>query len=499
LCSKPYAIVGFPVITTSAGLLCDLLRYNLDIFTVHNIDEVQRTLVDLKHLGYKMVLGDTITNTTAKHIGLNAILITSGNESIITAFDQATKLCRSYFYVKNDNRFLEDVIKGQDNSTVVFDSEQNIFFSTFSEDRNEHILEVLKEEVTETLTSGRHKFFKNIEGQLYSIISEKINSHTKDYVAFYFSSDYVPMARSKYGIKYSTRKEIQELYFNSFSSITNASNDMHSKLTSMNQSNNPIMIMGEIGTGKTQTANLLYSQSKLSHNPLITINCPLISEKGWGFLTNHYNSPLNNKDNTLFFKDLNSLTESWRKELLSIIVDINVQKRNRVILSCAKKKSDPLPDEAFDYINKLSCMTIMLPPLSERVEEIPTLSSLLLNTLNIDLAKQIIGFEPEALALLQEYTWPYNYSQFKRILHELVVLTSSPYINAKIVNEVLKKEPSFDLSSSNLSNVLDSSLTLNEINHQLTHMMLNETKGNQSEAAKRLGISRTTLWRYLKG
>ena len=74
-----YAIVGFPAITGSAHLLCDLLQYKIDIFTIHNQNEVQATLKELKRKGYRMVLCDMIANTIAKQIGLNAILITSGS------------------------------------------------------------------------------------------------------------------------------------------------------------------------------------------------------------------------------------------------------------------------------------------------------------------------------------------------------------------------------------------------------------------------------------
>ena len=91
-----YAIVGFPGIISSAKLLCDLLQYKVETFTIHNSRQVEETLQMLKKRGYRMILCDMIASTTAKRLGLNAILITSGNESISSAFDQAVKLCSSY-------------------------------------------------------------------------------------------------------------------------------------------------------------------------------------------------------------------------------------------------------------------------------------------------------------------------------------------------------------------------------------------------------------------
>ena len=64
--SDKYAVVGFPSITSSAHLLCDLLQYKIDIVTIHNENEVESTLRELKKNGCRMILCDMISNTTAK-------------------------------------------------------------------------------------------------------------------------------------------------------------------------------------------------------------------------------------------------------------------------------------------------------------------------------------------------------------------------------------------------------------------------------------------------
>ena len=98
-----YAIVGFPSITGSAHFLCDLLRYQIDIFTIHNEEEAESVLHGLKQEGYRMVVGDMISYTKAKDMGLNAILITSGVESIGSALDQAVKISASYTKTYHEN------------------------------------------------------------------------------------------------------------------------------------------------------------------------------------------------------------------------------------------------------------------------------------------------------------------------------------------------------------------------------------------------------------
>lgn len=495
--SDQYAIVGFPAITVSAHLLCDLLQYRIDIFPIHNESEVQNVLTGLKSKGYRMVLCDMITHTLAKELGLNAILITSGTESIQTSFDQAVKICRGFTQVREENRFYTRLLKDQDQDTVVFDSDKSICFSTLERESDIFIQEILSEEVEETLSAKSHKFFKNIQGKLYAFVGKSIRMSGKHYAAFYFSPSNVPMAGSKYGIKYSSLKEVENHFFNSFYSITSTIG-MQNLIEQINETHYPVMILGEVGTGKEQVAGILYAQSSFSSNPLITINCSLLTDKGWAFLTNHYNSPLNDNNNTIYFQNLDSLTEERNKYLLSIIIDGNLTKRNRVLFSCVCNPSQCTQEKATEYVNTLSCMTICLPPLRERSEDIPALSSLYLNTLNLNLAKQIIGFEPDALNLLMEYSWPYNYTQFKRILSEISVITTTPYISFQNVQKLLSKEETGLFYESNNINVdFNIHQSLNEINKDIINMVLKENGGNQSAAAKQLGIGRTTLWRYL--
>lgn len=507
-----YAIVGFPGITGSAHLLCDLLQYQIDIFTIHSADEVQDTLKDLKRKGYRMVLCDMIANTTAKRLGLNAILITSGSESIASAFDQAVKLSASYATIKAENRFLGDIIRGENNQTVVLDAGGDVFFTTLDADQLAPVLELLRKELPSVLGNETHKFFKNIDSTLYSFISRRIRFQDQDYAAYYFASNSVPLATSKYGIQYSNQQDAEDRFFNSFYSITSSASNIQATIENLNQSAFPVMLSGEAGSGKEQVARVIYSQSPLRANPLITINCALINDKSWNFITNHYNSPFNDNNNTIYLKEITELPENRRKQLLSIIVDMNLCKRNRILFSCICQPGKALPREAMEFVNLLSCVTLHLSPLRERAEEIPTLSSLYLNTLNVSMANQIIGFEPEAMELLQEYDWPYNYTQFKRIINELAMVTTTPYISAAHVSALLEKEQEHivpqqngngaGIEGSSADNAagfhIDASQTLDEITQEIIRQVLVEMGGNQSAAAKRLGISRTTLWRLLK-
>ncbi len=214
---------------------------------------------------------------------------------------------------------------------------------------------------------------------------------------------------------------------------------------------------------------------------------------------NHYNSPLNDNDNTIYIKDFIALDEEHRRQLLSLLVDTHVCKRNQVIFSCDCAKGGSIPAAALEFVNMLSCIMIHLSSLREHADKIPNLASLWLNKLNLSMTNQVIGLEPDALELLQAFDWPFNYTQFKRVLQELALSATGSYIQAEQVVALLGKEPGNTAQAPAQEEAsLNLDRTLAEIEVDVIKRVLNQCGGNQSVAARKLGISRSTLWRYLK-
>lgn len=501
-----YAIVGYPGITETAKLLCDLLQYEIDIYTINSSDEVSGLLSDLKKKGYQMVLCDMIANTTAKRLGMNAILITSRDESINIAFDQASRLYKSYFAIKEKKHFLEKIMEEYDEKAMVYDKKGKLILSTVDSDSKETYSKIAEKELEASFKTANRKFVKKMGEFSISITSKVSTISNTTYLVYCFNENHNLKSSNRFGISYLTRDEVDVSFFKSFYSIASPLSEMEEDIRQMSAVDSPIMILGETGTGKSQVAKLLYARSSLNNNPLITLDCNLMDDKTWFFLLNHYNSPLTDSNNTLYFMDIHKLPEDRKDHLLTTLMSTNVHKRNRLLMSCATDAPGSNQGSAKEYTNQLTCMTIHLTPLRERTDDIPQMSSLYINALNLDLAKQIIGFEPKAMELMKSYNWPANYTQFKRVLREMVTVTTTPYIPTETVENTLGKEKLtsasapiiFPENGDMLNYHLDTSMTLNEISREIISLYIEKANGNQSLAAKRLGISRTTLWRYLK-
>jgi predicted nucleic acid-binding protein len=119
--SGKYAIIGFPAITRNARFLCDMLRYDVDIFTINDEEEARAAMRRLSSDGYAMVLCDMIASSTAQHYGIPAMLINSGQESVELAMEQAVQSSRTYRQLKERMRFFRGIAEAQPQRLLVLD------------------------------------------------------------------------------------------------------------------------------------------------------------------------------------------------------------------------------------------------------------------------------------------------------------------------------------------------------------------------------------------
>lgn len=498
--SGEVALVGFSNITEELLSLKEVLPYKIDIFTINSTDEAVLILQQLKNDGDHVILCDMITYTTARELGMNAFLITSGIESIRTAFETAILYCSSYSNIRNENHFLRQLIQGRDARTVVFTKEGKLFYSTLTEE-DTAILDILHEKIDEVPASGKRRFLQRQNNLLYSILAQRIISDELEYVAFYFTVSKPPLSGNKCGIKYGNRKEVEKDYFSSIYIIMDSITQLEKTIEHVNQNFFPVIILGEEGTGKEQIAKAIYLRSSINDHPFVQIDCTLLSQKIWDYLLNHHNSPLCDEGNTIFIRNINALSEQQQSQLLIAIADMEICKRNRVIFSCISNSEGTLDPNAMAFVNRLHCFIITLPSLRDDLSRLDSLVKLYLNRLNIDMAKQILGISADAMQLLKSFSWTYNYLQFSRIMRNLVIMATGSYIRYEDVQEVLSKERTIttvSLHSTDSSKTLDISRPLSEINKEVADMVLEAHSGNQSKAAQSLGISRTTLWRIIK-
>lgn len=495
--SKRYAVVGFRSITEPAHTLAALLGMQPDIFTISAAEEAPAVLEKLRQNGYHMVVCDMIVHTTARQLGLDAFLITSGVESLHSAIDQALSLSSWFVRLRRENTLLKSVTEGQEAIVAVLSADGSLYYH--NSDLSDSLLDKLRVQRTEIPRNGTLRFYHSDAGTFFHVTAKAILLDRAERTLFYCLPSRIPLHRQNAGIRALSKGECEFLFSTSFYSLSGAMGSLGNEIKSLARLRQPILILGESGTGKEQIARYLYLHSALSNHPLVVVDCAEASEKSWSFLLEHYNSPLSDSGNTVYFQNLEQIAEDKAKALLSAITDTGLARRVRLLFSATVADEAPVSDIVRRFSERLGCMTLRLPSLRQRSDEIPSLASLYLNNLNLELGKQISAFEPRALELLRSYSWPNNYTQFKNLLCSLAALSDSAYIRSSSVLDLLARERLLRASEPSPTRAMtpEPPKTLDTRIREIIQQTVKANGGNRAAAARELGISRTTLWRYL--
>lgn len=273
-----------------------------------------------------------------------------------------------------------------------------------------------------------------------------------------------------------------------------------------------VLIQGPSGTGKELIAQYIYQRSERSNEPFVTLNCASIPEtlleselfgyeKG-AFTDAHASKPgiveIANKG-TLFLDEIGDISPVIQPKILRFIQSgefrrvggNTVLKSDCRILSATNKN---LKEEVVagrfreDLLYRLNVITIDLPPLRQRKEDIPLLVSSFLNAKMKTKVKK--GISPKAMEALMNYDWPGNIRELENVIERAAILCQDNMI-----------EPhDFSLSGSAIAhpdasgNVIGTALPMKEIERMHIEGVLRSFRGSKTEAAKVLGISLKTLY-----
>lgn len=493
--NEPYAIVGFTPVTNNVHMLRDLMQLDLDIFTLFTLDDVVPTMERVKAKGYKLIVSGMGIESAARRNGINSILITTGRDSLASAVDQAVRLCTSLVQSKEQENFLLSLLEHSDRDVMVFNNEKELVFSSLTSTKRELALSLTSRRLQNPQRSDSVSQ-KNVGNLTITLQEKNIVIGDAPYTLFLFSQQKKAYSALKNEIQVFSREEAADIFLSHYLEISDGAYTSDQTIDKIIHSPLPVMIFGESGVGKRQIAATLYTQGGFQNHPYIIVDFEFATEKTWTYLLGHINSPINSEEVTIYFRGLELLSPVKTEKLKTVLYDSGICKRSKVIFSCTTTPGQKAAPHITRLMNLLSCLSLYMIPLRERKAELKALASLYISTANLELSKQVAGFTPKAMSLLESYQWPGNLSQFNRVITQLVNGTASPYIQEESARRALSAEE-LNPAATSLSDVLNLSKPLDEIEKDIVKAVLSQTGGNQSQAAARLGICRTTLWRII--
>ncbi|HEU0124235.1 MAG TPA: sigma-54 dependent transcriptional regulator [Bryobacteraceae bacterium] len=288
-----------------------------------------------------------------------------------------------------------------------------------------------------------------------------------------------------------------------------------------------VLITGESGTGKELVARALHSLSPRSNGPFVALNCAampesLIESELFGHEKGAFTGAVERRSGcfelaqhgTLLLDEIGDMPLNTQAKLLRVLEDSRVRRLGgrtetvvdvRVVASTNKNIPEAIRQNQFreDLYYRLNVFEIQLPPLRERLEDVPVVASALLEDLNRKHATQVTDIAPEALDLLRHHRWPGNVRELRNALERAVILAGEGQILARhlppaILPAAARPAPTPETASTDFL-VLQPGTTIDEAERALVLRTLVLTKGNKTRAAEVLGISLKTLFNKLKG
>jgi len=294
-----------------------------------------------------------------------------------------------------------------------------------------------------------------------------------------------------------------------------------------------VLLRGESGTGKELMARAIYQHSLRSNQLFLPINCAAIPdtlleselfghEKGafTGASSRRIGKLEQCQGGTIFLDEIGDMSLSTQAKLLRILQEKSFERLGgretirvdiRFIVATNKDLEEAIPEGEFreDLYYRLNVVSIKIPPLRERKEDIPALVSYFLKKFNRESKRKIVGITPAAMEKITSYGWPGNVRQLENVLKRAMLLCQGEWIlDDQLLLEVEERRESGEVRDrrtfENLVDSLFEELTgdplaqegldmVSAIEKGLIIRALQKTNGNQVQAASLLGINRSTL------
>ncbi len=310
------------------------------------------------------------------------------------------------------------------------------------------------------------------------------------------------------------RRTIQELtaHQQDYQGIIAESKEMREvlkKIDTVAISSIGILLEGETGTGKDLLASLIHSKSDRSEKPFVNVNCSSIQKdlqeseffghkKGsfTGATKDHKGLFASAHGGTIFLNEISDMEIGLQAKFLRVLesgmlrpvgssqeVAVDV----RVICATNKNLENMVKERTFreDLFYRINQFKLVLPPLRERGEDCVLLAYYFLEKYRSEYPnREIIDFHPDTLAFIQSHNWPGNVRELASAIHTMVLSSTSPLGSIHSTIKPNKELKNFDDATK-------------DFQKQLIQKTLRFTSGNKEQAAKQLGMSRSTFFRYL--
>jgi len=291
-------------------------------------------------------------------------------------------------------------------------------------------------------------------------------------------------------------------------------------LTLVAPSEATVLIQGESGTGKELVASAIHHNSSRKSNPFIKVNCAalpetLLESELFGHEKGAFTGAAGPRKGrferadrgTLFLDEIGEMAPATQAKILRVLQERefepvggsrSIQVDTRIISATNRNLEEEIAADQFreDLYYRLNVVTITVPPLRERLQDIPLLAEHFLGQYSAKNHRTFKGIVPQAMDILLRYSWPGNVRELENVIERAVIIARGDRIESEHFPSTISDQES---SASGYPPILPSGRSLKEVEREMILQTLDDMGGNRTQTAKILGISRRTLQLKLKG
>lgn len=489
----PKAFVGFSYITERARSVNNLLRTDVDIFTIHTQEEIAPLLKELTSKGYELIIGDVATCREAREMDINNLLLTSGEESIIDAFEDCLAWTGAYAASMEQLYFLRQIVNSSSGQVILMNGDGEVLYQNASLSR--YALTVTElDEMTRDLEQSekRELILQRESGVIYVTVRHLLLEGMADGRVFYLN--WTPAAGKQQNAGITIRNfRTEPANKDYFRQNSTHDNNIIEVARSFCASNDPVLLTGDVGVGKAEMAESIHRYSEHWMRPYVHIDCTIAhADAILGWLEESERSLRNGA--AVCFENLDAAEMELQHRLAELLQTMEPEKW-RFLATAQPGIKQAARDGKFDekLLRFFSKLCLYVPNLSQSHQNLQKIVNLYIIEANSRLGRQVSGVDEDALEIIKNHTWHYNFDELQQAVYQMVLICQGPFIT--------EKEARMTLSARNAipgDNGIPLDGSLEEIELQIIRRVLQEEQGNVSRTAERLKIGRSTLWRKLR-
>ncbi|WP_319416876.1 sigma 54-interacting transcriptional regulator [Marispirochaeta aestuarii] len=531
------AVVGYENVVSGARSLAEILGVELGYFLVQHREKIDSVLDRVKNWGADILIGDTVSITTAQGRNINCELVRSGPEAIRATVEAAARFYdHMHEGIVRSNR-LHTILEHTDKGVIYLDSEDTI---EIINSKAEKILGVSRYRLTGTKISsdlipgqiGESVHGKNrnrliqIDGKdfLLEVSAVRVDGIREATLLFLQSTGYYHDMEGMIRQQLTSRGLIANDTFDSIVARSKIMLKTVERARRFSRTDSTVLLLGETGCGKEIFAQSIHNASPRSDGPFIGVNCAalpdsLLESELFGYAEGAFTGARKGgkpglfelaHKGTIFLDEVNDMSNAVQARFLRVlqekklmrigdnkIFDIDI----RIIAASNKDLLEEAEAGRFrkDLYYRLKILDIEIPPLRKRAEDIVPLFAAFYSTAKNRNSVPVDCISDKLYEVMIQYPWPGNVRQLRNFAEKVAVLTSLEEEREEVYLDLideLKSEHSTKTYTAAKSTDGEAK-TLREIEEEIIRQRWELNDRNVSRTARELGIDRVTLRKKL--